>query len=133
MNILLKNGEFHLSRYFFFVNTKLSVSGVYESITPTFQCTKLAIHKNWKRSILRVVPLIYWNTIGNLTVQIRSRYQLSFRNSGSIEGTALKITNIHSTFNDCSCPLIDIGGVTPWFKCHLKTDISAHGVDPVER
>ena len=29
---------------FFFVNTKLSVSGVYESITPTFQRTKLAGH-----------------------------------------------------------------------------------------
>ena len=43
MNIVLKNDKFHLSRYFF-VNTKLSVSGVYESITPTFQRTKLAGH-----------------------------------------------------------------------------------------
>ena len=30
-----------------------------------------------------------------------------------IEGTTLKITKIHATHNSYSCPLIDIGGVTP--------------------
>ena len=52
----------------------------------------LTIHKNWNRSILGVVPLIYWNTVGNLTVRIWFRYQPSQRITGSIEGTTLKIT-----------------------------------------
>ena len=27
---------------------------------------------------------------------------------------------IHSFYNDCSCPFVDTGGITPWFKCNLK-------------
>ena len=47
-------------------------------IIPILTCPMvvlLAIHKNWNRSILRVVPSIYRNTIRNLTVQITFRYQ----------------------------------------------------------
>ena len=40
--------------------------------------------------------------------------------SGSIKGPTLKITNIHTTKNDHSCPLIHTSGITPWFKCFLK-------------
>ena len=60
----------------------------------------LAIHKNWNRAILGVVPSIYRTFVGNLIGQIWSRYQQSYRVSESIEGTALKITEYHSTFND---------------------------------
>ena len=75
----------------------------------------LAIHKNWNRSILGVVPSIYRNTVGNLTLQKWIRYQSQYRISGCIERTNLKITKIHPTYNDYSCPLIDTGGITPLF------------------
>ena len=35
--------------------------------------------------------------------------------------TTLEITQIYATYNDCSCPIIVTGGITPWFECHLKT------------
>ena len=73
----------------------------------------LAIHKNWNRSILEVVPSIYQNTVGNLSVQLWFRYQPSYWLSGSIERTTLKITQIHATYYDYSCPLINTGGITP--------------------
>ena len=72
-------------------------------------------------SVLGVVPSIYQNTSGNLTVQIWSRYQPSYRISGSIEGTTLKITKVYATYNDYSCPLINTGGITPLFDCHLNS------------
>ena len=50
----------------------------------------LAIQKHWNRSILGVVLTIYWNSVGNLSVQIWFRYQPSYRVSASIEGTTLK-------------------------------------------
>ena len=37
----------------------------------------LAIHKNWNRSILGVVPLIYQETVGDLTVQIWFRFDIN--------------------------------------------------------
>ena len=27
---------------------------------------------------------------------------------------------IHAFYNDCSCPFVDTGGITPWIKCNLK-------------
>ena len=48
-------------------------------INKLYFISALAIHKNWNRSILGVVPLIYQNTVGNLTVQIWFRYQPSYR------------------------------------------------------
>ena len=78
----------------------------------------LAIHKNWNRSILGVVPLIY--RICNLTAQIWFRHQPSYRISGSIEGTNIKITKIHTAYNYYSWPLIETGGITPWLKRYLK-------------
>ena len=45
-------------------------------------------------AILGVVPSIYRNTVGNLTLQIWIRYQSLYRISGGIKGTTLKITKI---------------------------------------
>ena len=56
------------------------------------QSVLLAIHKNWNRSILLVVPSIYQNAVENLTVQIRIRCQRTYCISRSIEGTTLIIT-----------------------------------------
>ena len=81
----------------------------------------LAIHKNWNRSILGVVPSINQNTIGNFTVQIWFWYQPVKRISGSIKGTTLKTTKIHATYNDYSCLLINTDGITPWFACHFNS------------
>ena len=81
----------------------------------------LAIHKNRNRSILGVGPSIYSNTVGNLTLQIWFLYQQPNRISGGIEGTTFKLTNIHTTYNDHSCPFIDTGGITPLFRCCLKS------------
>ena len=71
------------------------------------------------------MPSIYQNTVGNLTVQIWFRYQPPYRISGSIEGTTLKITKIHPTYNDYSCPLINTGGISPWFIGYLKKPIGS--------
>ena len=35
-----------------------------------------------------------------------------------MEGTTLEILTIHPTYNDYRCPLINTGGITPWFKCY---------------
>ena len=35
-------------------------------------------------------------------------------------GQHLKNYKIHATNNDHSCPLIDTGGIAPWFKCYGK-------------
>ena len=45
---------------------------------------------------------------------------ISYQIFGSIEGH-LKITSIHPTYDDYSCPLIDTGGITPWYKLCLKS------------
>ena len=67
------------------------------------------------------MPSIYQNTVCNLTVQIWFRYKPPYRISASIEGTTLKITKIHATYNDYSCPLIDTSEVTSWIECRLKS------------
>ena len=83
----------------------------------------LAIHKNWNRLILGVVSSIYWNTIGNLTVQICTvnHHQPSKSTNHHIGFLGLSRDNsqnykIHDTGNYYSCPLIDTGGITHWFK-----------------
>ena len=57
------------------------------------------------------------------------RYQPPYRISGTIEGTTLKITECtHASYNDPSCPLIDTGGISPWFNCTNKSGfIGPHG------
>ena len=68
------------------------------------------------------MPSIYQNTVGNLTVQIWFRYQPPYWISGSIEETTLRITiTFHATYNDYSCHLINIGGITPLFECYLNS------------
>ena len=47
--------------------------------------------------------------------------------------TTLKITKVHATFNDYSCPLIATGGVIPCFAYQQEAVKSAHLVDPVNR
>mgnify|MGYP001804211980 CR=1 FL=1 len=64
--------------------------------------------------------------VGNPTVQIWFRYQPSYWISGAIEGTTPKITKIHATYNDYSCPLMDTGGITPCFAYQQEADISPH-------
>ena len=64
----------------------------------------LAIHKNCNRSILGVVPSIYRNTVGNLTV-------LRWFDINHHIGCLGVSRGIHATYNHYSCPLIDTGGV----------------------
>ena len=71
--------------------------------------------------------------VGNFTVQIWFRYQPPYQISESIQGTTLKITKIHATYNDYSCPPIDTGGITPGFAYNQEANISAHLVDPTKR
>ena len=68
-----------------------------------------------------VVPSIYRNTVGNLTVQLWFRYQPPYQISGSIKKTTLEITKLHPTYNDNSCPLIETGVITPWCECYIKS------------
>ena len=84
-------------------------------IGSVFCLVQLAMHKNWNRLILGVVPSKYQIPVGNSTVQIWFRYQPSYRISRGIEGTTLKITKIHAPYNGYSCPLIHTGGITPCF------------------
>ena len=90
--------------------------------------TRIGIGRFWE-----LCPRYIGIPVGNFTVQIWFRYQPSYRISGSIEGTTLNIRNIHGTYYDYSCPLIDTGGITPCFACQQEGDISAHMVDPVKR
>ena len=56
-----------------------------------FQIVLLAIHKNWNRSILGVVPLIYWNTVGKLTTLKIDKHKSSLAdiNIGVPQGSVL--------------------------------------------
>ena len=70
----------------------------------------LVIHKNWKRSILGVVPSIYRNTVGNLNLQIWFRYQPSYRISWCIEGTTREITKFMPLIMAVVVPSSTLGG-----------------------
>ena len=77
-------------------------------------CLNWNCNRSHPRSIYRI-------TVGNLTLRIWFWYQPSYRVSGSIKGTTLKVTKIHPTYNDYSCLLINTGGITPWFDCHFNS------------
>ena len=115
---ILKNPRCHPSKSKWRSNLKLSphTQGGDNLHCHTLRLDLLATHKNQNySSILGVMPQIYRNTggVSHCTDMVLISKTISdfweYRGDNS-----LKLYKNHATFDEYSCPLIDIGGITPW-------------------